>query len=144
MKQVLTLFLILIITVPLAAQEKKRGKVKRKYRDPEVIIESLPPVFLRGRIKDADDNPLPGAHIIVLGTKKSVHANEDGEYYLNGMVQGLASIQVSFVGFQTKSTDYYIKSGSNFLNFTLDKDNIRLEEISVTSQKRNQQILDSA
>lgn len=142
MKQILTLILILLIAIPAATQPKTRGKVKRKYRDQERVIERSPPVLLRGKIKDADDNLLPGAHIMVLGTKKSIHANEDGEYFLYGLAQGLASVQVSFVGFQTKSTDFYLQTGVNFLNFTLDEDNIRLDEISVTSQKRNQQILD--
>lgn len=142
MKQLLSLILILAVTVPAVAQQKKREKVKRKYRNPEQVEVEIPPVFLRGKIRDADDNLLPGAHVTVLGTKKSVHANEDGEYFFYGLEQGITRIQVSFVGFKTKSVDFHLQTGNNYLNFTLDEDNIRLDEISVTSQKRNQQILD--
>ncbi|QGY43341.1 TonB-dependent receptor [Maribellus comscasis] len=142
MKQILTLILILAVLVPAGAQQKKRGKVKRKYRNPERIEVPVAPVFLRGKIRDADDNLLPGAHVTVLGTKKNVHANEDGEYFFYGLEQGITRIQVSFVGFRTKSVDFHLQSGNNYLNFTLDEDNIRIDEISVTAQKRNQQILD--
>lgn len=142
MKQILTLILVLIVLVPAEAQQKKRDRVKRKYRNPERVEVEIPPVFLRGKIRDADENLLPGAHVTVLGTNKSVHANEDGEYFFYGLEQGITRVQVSFVGFRTKSVDFHLQTGNNYLNFTLDEDNIRLDEISVTSQKRNQQILD--
>ena len=106
MKQLLSLILILAVIVPAEAQQKKRGKVKRKYRNPERVEIELPPVFLRGKIRDADDNLLPGAHVTVLGTNKSVHANEDGEYFFYGLDQGITRVQVSFVGFKTKSVDF--------------------------------------
>ncbi len=142
MKQVLTLILVFALLIPAGAQQKKKGKVKRKYRNPESVEVATPPVFLRGKIRDADDNLLPGAHVTVLETTKSVHANEDGEYFFYGLQQGITRVQVSFVGFRTKSVDFNLQTGNNYLNFTLDKDNIRLDEIAVTSQKRNQQILD--
>jgi iron complex outermembrane recepter protein len=106
------------------------------------VTQNLVPVLVRGKIKDADDNLLPGAHVTVTGTKMGVHANEDGEYFFYGLEQGITRIQVSFVGYKTKSIDFQLQSGQNQVNFTLDEENIRLDEISVTSQKREQQILD--
>ncbi len=143
MKQLLTFILIFALYIPAGAQQKKRGKVKRKYRKAEKVeVVEAPPVFLRGKIRDADDNLLPGAHVTVQGTKKSVHANEDGEYFFYGLETGIKRIQVSFAGYRTKSVDFYLQAKNNFLNFTLDEDKIHIDGISVTAQKRDQQLLD--
>ncbi len=143
MKQTFSLiFIFLMIFSPVWSQQKKRDKVKRKYRKVEVVEQNQPPVFLRGKIRDADDNLLPGATVVVLGTKKGVNANENGEYFFYGLPTGITRVQVSFVGFKTKSVDFYLQRGQNYLNFTLDEDIIHLEPISVTPQKREQQVLD--
>ncbi len=144
MKQFIIFLLLLAFVFPVQAQQKKREKVKRKYRKTEEVtqLKNQVPVYVRGKIRDAEDNLLPGAHITIVGTKMSVHANENGEYFFYGLEQGITRIQASFVGFKTKSIDFQLQSGNNYVNFTLDRDNIRIEEISVTSQKREQQILD--
>lgn len=143
MKRALGIILLLLIILPVSyGQAKKRDKVKRKYRKEEVVEKIGPPVFLRGKIRDADDNLLPGASLTIVGTKKGVHANEKGEYFFYDLPTGRTRIQASFVGFKTKSIDYYVKTGQNYLNFTLDENNVHLEPISVTAQKREQQILD--
>ncbi len=144
MKQILGIILLLLIIFPTAyGQAKKRDKVKRKYRKEEKVEQApAPSVFLRGKIRDADDNLLPGASVTIVGTKKGVHANDKGEYFFYNVPTGRIRIQASFVGFKTKSIDFYVQTGQNYLNFTLDKANIHLEPISVTAQKREQQILD--
>jgi outer membrane receptor protein involved in Fe transport len=143
MKQILLLILLVVMLVPeVYPQQKKREKVKRKYRDVEEVVQNQPPVFLRGKIRDHDDNLLPGASVVVVGTEKGIHANENGEYFFYGMPTGVTRIQVSFVGYKTKSVDFHLQVGQNYLNFTLDEDNIRLDAISVTPQKREQQVLD--
>jgi hypothetical protein len=40
MKQILITFLLILIIFPAEAQSKKRGKVKRKYRDVEQMSEA--------------------------------------------------------------------------------------------------------
>ena len=143
MKRALGIILLLLFILPVTyGQAKKRDKVKRKYRKVEEVEQAGPPVFLRGKIRDADDNLLPGASVVIPGTKKGVHANDKGEYFFYDVPTGRIRIQASFVGFKTKSIDYYVQVGQNYLNFTLDEDNIHIEPISVTAQKREQQILD--
>ncbi|HKI87743.1 MAG TPA: TonB-dependent receptor [Draconibacterium sp.] len=143
MKRILSVILLIITIFPVSyGQIKKRDKVKRKYRKEEVVEQAAPAVFLRGKIRDADDNLLPGASVTIVGTKKGVHANDKGEYFFYDVPTGRIRIQASFVGFKTKSIDFYVQTGQNYLNFTLDEDNVHLEPISVTAQKREQQILD--
>lgn len=143
MKRTLGVILLLLTIFPVSyGQSKKRDKVKRKYRKVEEVEKAGPPVFLRGKIRDADDNLLPGAYVTIVGTKKGVHANDKGEYFFYDAPTGRTRIQASLAGFRTKSIDYYIKTGQNYLNFTLDEDRVHFAPTTVTAQKREQQILD--
>jgi iron complex outermembrane recepter protein len=97
---------------------------------------------LHGKILDTDKNILPGASLIILGTSYGVNANEAGEYLFDQIPTGKLKVQVSFVGFKTLTIDFDVKSGQNDLDLTLEYDDIKLEGVTVTSQKREQQVLD--
>ena len=56
---------------------------------------------LHGKILDTDKNILPGASVIIVGTKYGVNANEAGEYLFDQIPAGNIKVQVSFVGFKT-------------------------------------------
>lgn len=142
MKQTIVILLILLFTYSSYAQQKKRGKVKRKYRNVEQVNQNLPQVYFRGIVRDAEKNPLPGAAVTVQGTRVGVHTNADGEFFLTNIPTGKNRIEISFLGYETKTIDYVASTGQNFHNITLDKTNIHLDPITVTSQKRQQQLLD--
>ncbi len=97
---------------------------------------------LYGRILDTNDNKLAGASVIIVGTKYGVNANEEGEYLFDRIPAGKLKVQASFVGYKTKVTEFDVREGKNNLDITLDYDNLKLEGVTVTSQKREQQILD--
>lgn len=142
MKQFISLVILLSITVIAPGQSKKSGKVKRKYRDVEQIAQNLPEVFLRGFVYDEDKKPIAGATVTVDGAVKSVNTNEDGEFLIENLMSGKGRIRVSFVGYATLTTDYELGTGENFKNIMLVRKNIYLEPITVSAQKREQQILD--
>ena len=97
---------------------------------------------LRGKITDADNNPLPGANLSIEGTGLGTNANEAGEYLFDRLSVGKITVKASFVGFKTKVVDLEIKSGENKLDIAFEKQDVRLESVTVTSQKREQQIID--
>jgi len=142
MKQLLNLILLLIISLTVFGQTKKSGKVKRKYRDVEQVAQNLPTVFLRGSVYDVDENPVIGATVTIDGTIKGVNTNEFGEFFIENIITGKARIRVSFVGYATKTTDLEIRTGENYKDIMLPKENIHLEPVTVNAQKREQQILD--
>lgn len=140
-KLLVFLFLFSIVN-EVIAQPRRSGKVKKKYQRVEVINESLPDVFVHGRVRNLEREPIQGATVVVRGTRINVNTNEDGEYFLKGLTTGVNSLMVSHVGYKTKIIDYYLQEGNNDVYFTLDRDNIVLEPITVTAQQREQQILD--
>lgn len=97
---------------------------------------------LHGKILDKEQNALPGASVIIVGTSYGVNANEAGEYLFDQIPAGKLKELVSFVGFETTTTDFDVQPGQNYLNITLKNNDINLEGVTVTSQKRDQQILD--
>jgi outer membrane receptor protein involved in Fe transport len=142
MKKLMILILILFIAFVSDGQSKKRGKVKRKYRDVEQVSQNLPEVFLRGFVYDEENIAIAGATITVDGAVKSVNTNEYGEFIIENLLTGKGRIRVSFVGYATLTTDYELRPGENFKNIMLVRKNVYLEPVTVSAQKREQQILD--
>jgi iron complex outermembrane receptor protein len=97
---------------------------------------------LHGKILDSDNHILPGASVIIVGSNSGVNANEAGEYLFNQLPEGNTTIQASFVGYKTKTVDFVVQSGQNKLDFTFESEEIKLDAVTVTSQKRDQQIID--
>ncbi len=138
---IIFLFLIFIATSAFS-QTKKRGKVKRKYRDVEKVSQNLPPVFLRGTVYDWDENPVIGASVTIDGTKKEVNTNEYGEFLIEDLITGKARIRVALVGFETKTTDLEIRVGENYKDIMLRKGRVNLPTNVAGVQKREQQLMD--
>ena len=98
--------------------------------------------FLRGKVQDADNNIVTGANIVIAGTKYGANSNEAGEYLLGQIPAGKVKIRASFMGYETQIVEFDVKPGQNSFNFIFGKEDIKLEAVVVTSQKREQQLLD--
>ena len=142
MKQIFAILIVLFIVNPGFSQSKKGDKVKRKYRNTEQVSKKLQPVYLRGEIYDSEKNPLIGASVTIDGTRKGVHTNSLGEFLIENLQTGKARIRISYIGYKLKTTDIILGQGENLKKIMLVQDNIHLEPVSVSSQKREQQILD--
>ncbi|WP_319229769.1 TonB-dependent receptor [Draconibacterium orientale] len=142
MKTLLSIILLIFIVLTSFGQSKKRDKVKRKYRNIEAVSREMPTVYIRGSVYDSDYNLLPGATVTIDGTSKGVNTNEDGEYFITNLEPGRARIRVSFIGYKTHTADIILREGRNEKNVMLPTDDIHLEPILVSAQKREQQLLD--
>lgn len=142
MKQILSILLLLFVATTVFGQSKKSGKVKRKYRNVEQTSKKLQPVYLRGEIYDSQKNPLIGASVTIDGTRKGVHTNSFGEFFIKNLQTGKARIRISYIGYKIKTTDIILRPGENFKKIMLAQENFHIEAITVSSEKREQQILD--
>jgi iron complex outermembrane recepter protein len=104
--------------------------------------QNQPLASLHGKITDENKILLRGASVIIVGTEKGVNAGESGEYYFDHLQSGKISVQASIMGFKTQTVDVTTQPGQNELNFTLVEDLIHLDPVTVSAQKREQQILD--
>ena len=116
--------------------------MKRNPETKPLTAPILQSSYLHGRILDINKNAVPGASVVIVGTKKAVNANESGEYFVNYLQAGKLTIQISMMGFKAQNVELTVQSGENSADFTLIEENIHLEPITVVALKREQQILD--
>ena len=82
-------------------------------------------INVTGRILDSEQNPLPGAGVVVSGTNSGTTADIDGKFSVN--VPADATLEVSYLGYETQMVkvnsraviDVVLEEESNFLNETV-------------------------
>ncbi len=58
---------------------------------------------IAGRVVDENQQPLPGANIIVQGTTMGAAANDQGDYYILNLPPATYTVTVSMIGFKSQS-----------------------------------------
>ncbi len=142
MKRVLIFTLLLLIAFTAVSQSKKRGRVKRKYRNVEQVQEVQPQVIFRGMVRDDARNPIPGASVEIDGLKRLVHTNANGRFMLTDLPADRVRIRVSCPGYQIKTVDFMLQEGYNDHYIALNRSRVPLETVIATSQNREQHISD--
>jgi TonB-dependent SusC/RagA subfamily outer membrane receptor len=85
--------------------------------------------FVTGTITTASDGlPLPGATIIIKGTRRGVTTDFDGKYAIN--IEPNEELIVSYVGFKTSEL---VIGNSKVYNIALEEDGNALEEVVVVA-----------
>lgn len=114
-----------------------------------LIIISIPKLALGqqfriyGTVKETSGTPLAGANVILIGTELGSATNEDGYYEIKNLDTGLYSLEVSMIGYATeKILDLRILDESVNINIFLEKAVIQSEQVIVTANKYEQDILE--
>jgi len=77
---------------------------------------------------------IPFAHIKLTGTSWLTTANEEGDYVFNDLPSGDYQLQISAVGFQTKTKSIAIIKGEHLkINIEIEEDVAQLQEVMVVS-----------
>ncbi len=90
---------------------------------------------LKGKVIDVLTNePLPFVNVIVSGTTTGTITNIDGNFLLTGLTPGYIRVEASFVGYKpTISSEIEVsRANTNFLEITLEKQLVQLNEVTVT------------
>ena len=89
---------------------------------------------ITGTVIDSEmDGPLPGANVMVVGTKNGTTTDFDGNFSLE-VKSSTGTLEVSFVGFKTKQVQFSLSGGSQDLGeIVLEADDNALDEIVITS-----------
>jgi TonB-dependent starch-binding outer membrane protein SusC len=83
--------------------------------------------IVKGKVEDADGNPMKGVTITEKGTKNSVTTNEDGSYQIT--VQSVNSVLVfTYVGYKAKEIAL---GGRTNLTISLEPSQVKLEDVVV-------------
>ena len=91
---------------------------------------------ISGRITDEQNKPLVFCDVIVLNRNIGTATNENGEYKLTNLPEGNYQIQISFIGYKTKTEQIELRKGeTKQLSFTLQNAVFQSDEVIVTATK---------
>ncbi|MEJ2503644.1 MAG: TonB-dependent receptor plug domain-containing protein, partial [Gemmatimonadota bacterium] len=98
---------------------------------------------ITGQVTSSAGQPLAGATVIIEGMNLGTLANVDGRYLLAvpaSRVQGQeVTVSAQQLGYRSQTETITLSGGSITINFTLEEDPLRLEEIVVTGQGTQQE-----
>jgi len=108
-----------------------------------ILLLFLFPVLLfaqgmkvKGKLVDTNGEPLIGANVTIATLSLGAASNMDGKYSFDipsGSVNGQeVIIKASYIGFKSKTETIILKGGTLTLNFTLEEDIFKSEEVVVT------------
>ncbi|MEM9327708.1 MAG: TonB-dependent receptor [Bacteroidota bacterium] len=95
---------------------------------------------LQGEILDENQNPIPGATVLILNTEYGTTADALGTFLLQIDNPGLYTLEVSSVGFQTQRTTIQLTAQSIATKVTLKESLQELDEVVVEGRLDKQTI----
>lgn len=88
---------------------------------------------IKGTVTDKDNNPIPFANIVVVGTTTGAAADSKGDYTISNLDAKNYTLKASSVGYKTETADVTVQAGRTIeQNFRLGKDLLNLNEVVVT------------
>lgn len=93
---------------------------------------------ITGRVFDKETGePLPGANVIIVGTKIGTATDLDGYYFLINIPPGVYTLRASMIGYNPQEVaNVVVKADlTTTVNFYLTSEAIKTEEIVVTAQR---------
>lgn len=88
--------------------------------------------LLKGRILDNENNPLPGAVVVLDNNTRSALTDADGFYSFTSLESGNHRLKVTYLGFATSSTTVVIKGNEVTQNIVMSDTSRELDEVVVT------------
>ncbi len=93
-----------------------------------VSAQSVSGIIIDGE----NDEELIGAAVLVKGSSSGTVSDYDGSFKIEGLENGPATIEISYVGYETKSIDVEINGDTDLGSITLGTDAYGLSEVVVT------------
>ncbi len=101
------------------------------------LCSMLAQAQIKGTITSKEDGvPLPGASVIVSGTKQGTSTDFDGKYVLNGVSKN-ATLMISYIGYKTFKIPV---NGQTTINVQLESDMAQLNEVVLTGYSKERKV----
>lgn len=88
-------------------------------------------IIVKGKVTDANGAPLPGASILVKGTKISASTDFDGGFSIK-IPENATRLVISYIGMKTREVD----ASTKFLTIVLSEDSNTLSEVVITGYQK--------
>lgn len=90
---------------------------------------------IKGKVVDDKNNePIPFANIVVVGTTIGSTSDLDGNFIITGLEAGYQKLEISFIGYKTKTSEDLFLSNNNvpYVEVRLEEDENLLQEVTVS------------
>lgn len=82
--------------------------------------------------------PLPEATVMIANSTLGTTTDFDGNFTITNVTKGKISVQISYIGFKTKTVEVIVKEGKNNLGLLLlEQASQKLDEVLVSSSRKN-------
>ena len=90
-------------------------------------------------IDQANDNPLPGANVIVQDTDFGAATGSNGEFRITGVPTGTYTVEVSYLGYETETTQITVQANITAeLDFELTTSYVEADQVIVEAIREGQ------
>lgn len=86
---------------------------------------------ITGRILDIENNPLPGATLIILDQNKGCASNNNGVFRMSNIVPGDYTIQISYIGYETVLKKIHIEASKTYTENFILNEGVALNEVVI-------------
>jgi len=109
--------------------------------DPQPALRPAAPgtAVIAGRVTDSQNQPMPYANVIVMGSRKGAQTGEDGTYRIEGLPPATYSVRAQQVGRDPLVRELRVEQGQTAtVDFQFSAESVvkSIETIEVTAQKR--------
>ncbi len=118
--------MLVLVTVPLASQYIWASPVSNVSWNISEQTNNL----IKGKVVDANKQPIQGVSVYVKGTSVGTETDENGNFELAYPFTAASEIIFSFIGYDDKSYNY---NGEEFITMTLNEAQGQLDEIVITA-----------
>ena len=107
-------------------------------------VATLTAQTVSGTVSGADGSALAGANVAVEGTEMGASSNNDGSFSISGLSDGDYTLTASYIGYESGSVVVSVSGGQAAnANFTLDKGNIRLNQVVVSASFKKELVTEA-
>ena len=96
---------------------------------------------ITGKVADANNLPIPGVNITIVGEKTGVVSDQDGVFVLKTEKNPPFEIKISAIGYENQNVS--VTSTSQKINVVLKEEENKLNEIVVSASRAPERILQS-
>ncbi|WP_353718957.1 TonB-dependent receptor [Dyadobacter sp. 676] len=92
---------------------------------------------VKGTVKNSFNQPVPSAHVLIKGSGKGVHTDENGAFAIADIAPGAATLRISSLGFASQEQKIRIDAGATtVVEVKLEENTSQLDEVIVSASRR--------
>src|SRR5690349_13898862 len=96
--------------------------------------------FISGKIVDANEMPLAGVSVILLGKQSGVQSSDSGTFTITVPIEKAIALIFTFAGYKTEQRNFILNSGeSEFVRVIMEPGIAALDSVVVTDQRQRRE-----